>query len=198
MDIITTGKNVFESEINALIKTKDSLNESFASVADKIKNCKGNIIFSAVGKPGYIASKAAATFSSLGIPAFFVHADEAMHGDMGKIRNTDIVIIISFSGESDEIKGIIPYIKNIGAEIICITANKNSYSAKNSDLVLLLPEITEACHMGLAPTSSTTAELCLCDALAVTVSRLKGFDKNNFSAFHPAGALGKRLKKENI
>lgn len=193
MDIIKEAKNVFNIEIEALEKTREALDDSFEKILLKIVNCTGKVILTGMGKSGHIASKIAATFSSLGTSAFFMHPAEALHGDLGMISENDIVIAISYSGESEEITRIIPNIKLIGATLISITGNKNSTLAKLSDITQTLPEFSEACYLGLAPTSSTTAVLCYGDALAVVASKIYEFNNADFGKFHPSGTLGKRL-----
>ncbi len=193
MDILTEAKRVFDAEINALEKTKDSLDDTFVQIFEKIRTCSGKVIFTGMGKPGHIAAKLAATFASLGISAFYLHPAEAMHGDLGMVGEDDIVIAISYSGESDEIVRILPNIRMIGATIIGITGNADSTLAKFSDIFQVLPEFDEACALGLAPTSSTTAVLCYGDALAIATSEVSGFTGSDFGKFHPAGALGKKL-----
>lgn len=193
MDKLLKGKRVFDIEIEALKKTRDSLDDTFVKILDIILNCKGKVVFIGMGKPGHIARKLAATFSSLGTPAFSIHPAEALHGDLGMLSENDVVIIISLSGESDEIIKILPAIKMIGSMLIGITGNLNSCLAKYSDIVQILPDFKEACHLGLAPTSSTTVELCYGDALAVVASEIYGFQKADFAKLHPAGSLGKRI-----
>ncbi len=193
MDRLNDAKRVFNIEINALEKTRDALGETFLEILDLVVNCKGKVVITGMGKPGHIAAKLAATFSSLGTPSFRLHPAEAMHGDLGMISPNDIVIAISFSGESDEIVKILPNIKLIGATLIGITGNPNSTLAASSDIVQILPKFEEACHLGLAPTSSTTAVLCYGDALAVVASGVYGFKDNDYAKFHPAGSLGKKL-----
>lgn len=193
MDILSEGKKVFLTEISALQKIQESLDDIFVSIVKKILNCTGKVVFSGMGKPGHIAQKLAATFSSLGIPSFYLHPAEAMHGDLGMVDEKDIVILISHSGESDEIIKILPGLKLLGTFLIGITGNKESTLARNCDIVQVFPAFDEACHLGLAPTSSTTAALCYGDALAVTASIMKGFDRDDFGKRHPAGALGKKL-----
>lgn len=187
------AKKVFEREITALEKTRDALDDTFLQILDLVVNCKGKVIITGMGKPGHIAAKLAATFSSLGTPSFRLHPAEAMHGDLGMVSSNDIVIAISFSGESDEIVKILPNIKLIGATLVGITGNPNSTLAKASDVVQVLPKFEEACYLGLAPTSSTTAVLCYGDALAVVASGIYGFKDVDFGKFHPAGSLGKKL-----
>ncbi len=193
MDKLEEGKRVFDIELEALEKTRDILNETFVTILDLITDCNGKVIVTGMGKPGHIATKLAATFSSLGTPSFYLHPGEAMHGDLGMISANDVVIAISYSGESDEIVKILPNIKMIGATLIAITGNGESSLAKAADVVQVLPQFDEACYLGLAPTSSTTAVLCYGDALAVVASGVYGFKDVDFGKFHPAGALGKKL-----
>lgn len=193
MEKLKEGKRVFDIEIEALRRTKDALDETFVRILDLIINCRGKVIITGMGKPGHIASKLSATFASLGTPSFFLHPAEAMHGDLGMVSSDDIVIAISYSGESNEIVSIIPNIKLMGATLIGITGNQNSSLAKASDVLQVLPEFEEACHLGLAPTSSTTAVLCYGDALAVVASEAYGFKDVDFGKFHPAGVLGKKV-----
>lgn len=193
MDILLEAKKVFDTEITALEKTRDALDDTFLQILDLVVNCKGKVIITGMGKPGHIAAKLAATFSSLGTPSFRLHPAEAMHGDLGMVSSNDVVIAISFSGESDEIVKILPNIKMIGAILVGITGNPNSTLAKASDVVQVLPKFEEACYLGLAPTSSTTAVLCYGDALAVVASGIYGFKDVDFGKFHPAGSLGKKL-----
>lgn len=193
MDVLEEGRRVFDLEIEALEKTKAALDQTFAEILDLVHHCEGKVIFTGMGKPGHIARKLAATFASLGIQSFYLHPAEAMHGDLGMVGEQDIVIAISYSGESDEIVRILPNIKMIGATIIGITGNAASTLARFSDVLQVLPEFEEACHLGLAPTSSTTSVLCYGDALAVVASKQSGFSESDFGAFHPAGSLGKRI-----
>lgn len=193
LDILSEAKQVFDIEIAALKKTRDALDKSFEDILKLIVSCEGKIIITGMGKPGHIGAKIAATFSSLGTSSVFVHPAEAMHGDLGMITANDVVIAISYSGESDEIIRILPNIKLIGAALIGITGNKNSTLAKYVDVLQVLPDFKEACNIGLAPTSSTTVELCYGDALAVVASIIYGFEDVDFGIFHPAGSLGKKL-----
>ncbi len=193
MDKLAEGKRVFDVEIEALRRTRDCLDETYLKILDLITNCSGKVIVMGIGKPGHIAAKLAATFASLGTPAFRLHPAEAMHGDLGMVSPNDVVIAISFSGESDEIVRILPNIKMIGAALVGITGNPNSTLAQASDVVQYLPKFEEACYLGLAPTSSTTAALCYGDSLAVVASGIYGFKDSDFGKFHPAGSLGKKL-----
>ena len=192
-EIISEGKRVIESEIVALQRLSDSLGDCFVSMLKEIVTCDGKIVVTGMGKPGHIAKKLAATFSSLGTPSFCLHPGEAMHGDLGMIEKGDIVLAISYSGESDEIVQILPNIKMIGARIFALTGNPKSTLASAADLVQVFPEFDEADYLGLAPTSSTTAELAFGDALAVTAAKVQGFRDSDFGRFHPAGSLGKKL-----
>ena len=193
MDNLQEARNVFDIEIKAMEKTRDSLDDVFLKILQMVVDCKGKVVVTGMGKPGHVAKKMAATFASLGTPSFFLHPGEAMHGDLGMISESDLVIAISYSGESDEIIKILPNIKLIGAQLVGITGNAHSTLAQVADVVQVLPEFEEACHLGLAPTSSTTVALCYGDALAVAASRIYGFKKEDFGKFHPAGALGKKL-----
>lgn len=193
MDRLVEGKRVFDVEIEALQKTRDALDDTYLQILDLITNCEGKVIITGMGKPGHIAAKLAATFASLGTPSFRLHPAEAMHGDLGMVSANDVVIAISFSGESDEIVRILPNIKLIGAKIVGLTGNSESTLAKASDVVQVLPKFEEACYLGLAPTSSTTAALCYGDSLAVVASGIYGFNDSDFGKFHPAGSLGKKL-----
>ena len=193
MDKLIEAKRVFNLEIEALEKTRDALDETFTKILDLVTNCTGKVIVTGMGKPGHIAAKMAATFASLGTPSFCLHPGEAMHGDLGMVSENDVVIAISYSGESDEIVTIIPSIKMIGATLVGITGNGNSTLALASDIVQVFPAFDEACYLGLAPTSSTTAELVYGDALAVVASGIYGFKDADFGKLHPAGSLGKKL-----
>lgn len=193
MDKLLEGRKVFDIEIEALKKTRDAINDTFVQILDLITDCSGKVIVTGMGKPGHIATKLAATFSSLGTPSFYLHPAEAMHGDLGMISENDIIIAISYSGESEEIVKILPNIKMIGAKIVAITGNENSTLAKAADITQVFPEFEEACYLGLAPTSSTTVELVYGDALAVVASVIYGFKDSDFGKFHPAGSLGKKL-----
>ena len=197
---IEEGKKVFDIEIEALMKMRDALDDTFIRIIDAIKTCRGNFIVTGMGKPGHIATKIAATMSSLGTPTFFLHPGEAMHGDLGMIGSNDVIMAISYSGESDEFIKILPNIKMIGAKLIVLTGNKESTLAQAADIVQVFPDFEEACALGLAPTSSTTVELCYGDALAVVMSEINNFRDNNYAMYHPAGALGKKLilKVENL
>ena len=190
------AKNVIQDEIFALKKMKSSLGGSLNQIVKTIVNCKnGKIIISGVGKSGIISRKWAATFSSIGIPSFFLDASNSSHGDMGQISSYDIVILISLSGQSEELKNIIQYTsRNKNIKLIGITSKKDSTLYKNSDIKFLLPSVKEAGPGNIVPTSSTTIQLALGDAIAITCMRYNNFGKLDFKKFHPGGALSMKLK----
>ncbi len=192
-DILIEARKVFEKEIAALEKTQEHIGDVFIGFLDTIMLCDGKIILTGMGKAGHIARKIAATFSSLGTPSFYIHPAESLHGDLGMVTDKDVVIAISHSGESVEVVQMIPVIRRIGAKLLSITGNAQSTLAKHSDIAEVLPEFEEACYLGLAPTSTTTAALVYGDALAVTISRMKNFKSEDFALYHPAGALGRKL-----
>lgn len=193
VEILQEGKKLFSTEIDAMEIVKNALDERFVEIVKLICNCSGKVVITGMGKPGHIGTKIAATMASLGTPSFFLHPAEAQHGDLGMLREEDIVIAISFSGESEEITRLIPSLKLIGAKLVGISGNQNSTLIKNSDYSFVFPHFKEACALNLAPTSSTTVALAFGDALAVCASRIYGFSENNFALFHPAGSLGKKL-----
>lgn len=192
-DIISEAKRIFDKETEALIKTRNSLGNDFENIVELILNCDGKVILTGMGKPGHIATKIAATFASLGIPAFFMHPGEAMHGDLGMVEKDDVVILMSYSGESTEVTQLMPVLHEIGCVTVAVTGKPKSTLAKECQYHFYFPEFEEACFMHLAPTSSTTALLVLGDALAVVASRAKNYTKEDFGLHHPAGALGKKL-----
>ena len=190
------GKEVIKLEIDALKKLHKNIGSSFNKIIRAIINCKnGKIIISGVGKSGIIAKKWSATFSSTGTPSFFLDASDASHGDMGQITSNDIVILISNSGQSEELKNIIQYTsRNKNIKLIGITSKKNSLLYKNSDLAYLMPSLKEAGLENIVPTSSTTAQLALGDAFAIACMKYKNFTKFDFKKIHPSGSLSIRLK----
>ncbi|RKI40419.1 KpsF/GutQ family sugar-phosphate isomerase [bacterium D16-51] len=195
---VRMGKEVFEKEIEVLSSVKNQLNDTFDKMLQEIMNCKGKVIFIGMGKSGHVAKKIAASMASLGTCSVCMHPGECMHGDLGMIQKQDVVVLISYSGESDEIVRIIPSINIIGATILGITSNGDSTLAKSCKVVQVMENVKEACHLGLAPTSSTTAVMVYGDALSVVASRLKGFGKDDFGVFHPAGSLGKKLITRSV
>ena len=192
-DTISIARNVFTSEIDALRKISDDLGDDFITIAEEIKACKGNCVLTGMGKSGHIARKVAATLSSLGTPAFFLHPAEAVHGDLGSLKSDDVVILLSNSGETREVISLIPSLRLLGTKMIGITGNGNSTLAKECDLTQVLTITGEAGTLGLAPTVSTTAMLVYGDALAITIAEKNGFTSTDFGKYHPAGTLGKRV-----
>lgn len=193
MKPLERAKCVFDTEIEAMHSVRDNLGDAFLSILDEILHCTGKVIFIGMGKSGHVASKMAATMSSLGSCAISISPAECLHGDLGMIQKNDFVILISYSGESDEIVRIIPNIRFIGAKTACITCNGSSTLARSCSIVQVLANVKEACYLGLAPTSSTTVVMAYGDALSVAAAEAKGFGKRDFAAFHPAGSLGKKL-----
>lgn len=193
IDILEEGKKLFDTEIEAMYAVKNALDARFVDIVNLICNCKGKVVITGMGKPGHIGTKIAATMASLGTPSFFLHPAEAQHGDLGMLDEKDVVIAISFSGESEEVTKLIPSLKLIGATLVGISGNSDSTLIKLSDYSFVFPAIKEACALNLAPTSSTTVALAFGDALAVCASKIYGFNEKNFALFHPAGSLGKKL-----
>ncbi|MEE2954358.1 MAG: KpsF/GutQ family sugar-phosphate isomerase [Bacteroidota bacterium] len=193
-EIIKTAKSVIDIECYSISQLAKKIGDEFVEAVSLILSSEARLIIAAVGKSANIANKLVATFNSTGQPAIFLHAADAVHGDLGSIQEKDIVICISKSGDTEEIKAIIPLIKNMGNNIIAITGNKNSYLAKEANILLDSSVEKEACPHNLAPTSSTTAQLVLGDALAVCLLKCKNFSKEDFARFHPGGILGKRLR----
>ena len=189
---IKTAKDVINLEISGLIKLKKVLNNSFDKAVREIAKCQSKVILCGVGKSGLIANKIAATFSSVGTPAFFLSASNSSHGDLGSITKKDILILISYSGETSELKNIIQYANRNKILLIGIVSKKDSILYKASDIRLLTPQVKES--GGIVPTSSTSVQLALGDALAISVMKQKKFDKLDFKKLHPAGALGAKLK----
>ena len=191
--IIKRAKEVFRLEAEAVSALAKKLDDNFVKAVEAISNCRGRVVVTGMGKAGIIGQKISATLASLGTPSIWLHSAEAVHGDLGRVTKEDIVIALSNSGETEETKSLIPVLKKIGAKIIAVTGNKNSSLAKFSNLVLDVSVKKEACPLGLAPTSSTTAMLAMGDALAVCLVEKKGFKEKDFALFHPGGALGRKL-----
>lgn len=194
-EIIATAKQAIEIEVEGLNLLKDSLNQEFIKAVNLIASSKGKVIVSGVGKSGHVAKKIAATLASTGTPAFFVHPTEALHGDLGMIDSADCVILISNSGNSIEITGLIDYCLKYGVNLIGITNNTDSTLAKASNVFLQLPKASEACPLNKAPTTSTTITMVLGDCLAIALLKLHNFSENDFKKFHPGGSLGYSLKQ---
>jgi arabinose-5-phosphate isomerase len=192
-DYIDVANRVLDIESAAIKNLKGTLNKSFVEACEACGNCKGKIIVMGLGKSGHIADKIAATFASTGTPAFFIHPSEAIHGDLGMIDKEDVVLILSNSGETEEIVSLIPIIKKMGITIIALTGNKKSKLSNEATVHLNVEVKEEACPMNLAPTASTTAALAMGDAIAVALLEKKGFTKEDFAKSHPGGSLGKKL-----
>jgi arabinose-5-phosphate isomerase len=190
---LNLAREVLNIEAAAVQALSTRLDDSFLHALDLIMNCEGRVIVSGMGKSGHIARKIAATMSSTGTPAYFVHPGEASHGDLGMITDKDVIIALSYSGESEELMTIVPIIKRQGAKLISMTGKSGSSLAKVADVHLNAAVDKEACPMGLAPTASTTAALALGDALAVALLDAKGFGADDFARSHPGGSLGRRL-----
>jgi arabinose-5-phosphate isomerase len=196
-EIIFKGKEAIKIQLQGVKKLQKSLNEDFYKAVELLLSLKGKLILSGIGKSGHIANKIASTFTSTGIVSLFLHPVEASHGDLGIIEKKDIVILISNSGEANEINDIINYCKKNGVKIICITSNKNSSLSKNSDVKIIIPKHKESDPLGIAPTTSTTLALIAGDALCSTILAYKKFDRQSFKNFHPGGKIGKNLRTIN-
>lgn len=192
--VIDWAKEVLSIEAEALFAVRDRLGKEFIQAVLFIEKCRGRVITTGIGKSGIVARKVAATLSSTGTPAFFLHPSEALHGDLGMVRSEDVLLIISNSGETDEICQVIKVLRPLGIMVITLTGNKHSRIAGLSDVVIDISVPREACPLGLAPTSSTTASLAVGDAIAVVLAKLKNFDSKDFHRFHPGGHLGQRLR----
>jgi arabinose-5-phosphate isomerase len=192
-NIRESGLNIIRKETAAIAAMEDYINDDFVAAVELISACKGRIVVSGVGKSAIIAQKIVATFNSTGTPAAFMHAADAIHGDLGMVGDEDILMIISKSGESPEIRMLLPMLSRDKNKLIGMAGNEESMLAKKADLFLNTTVSEEACLHNLAPTSSTTAQLVMGDALAITLMELKGFGTQDFARFHPGGTLGKKL-----
>lgn len=190
---ITTAIDAINTEMAALALLTEQIDDRFAQACDIILACKGRVVVTGMGKSGLIGRKIAATFASTGTPAFFMHPGEAGHGDLGMLVKGDVLLAISNSGESDEIKTLLPVVKRLGIPLISISRDKRGMLPRAADIVLTLGKSQEACPLNLAPTSSTTATLALGDALAVALVHARNFTSEDFALSHPAGALGRQL-----
>ena len=197
MDIVTCAKKVFDSEIDGLSIMQNMINEDFAKAVNLIHGISGHVIVSGMGKPGHIGKKISATLASTGTKSFFLHPAEASHGDLGVISQDDILLVISYSGETQELFPMLTYAKRFGIPVIGITSNKNTSLGKSSTVLIEMPRVQEACPNNLAPTTSSTIMLALGDAIAVSLLELRNFSKDDFKQLHPGGALGKKLLKVN-
>ncbi|MFV8378298.1 KpsF/GutQ family sugar-phosphate isomerase [Flavobacterium sp. LB3R33] len=192
-NILASAKKTILSESQSIAKLTDFLDENFIEATQNIYNSKGRLVVTGIGKSAIIAQKMVATFNSTGTPSLFLHASEAIHGDLGMIQNEDTIICISKSGNSPEIKVLVPLLKRFGNTLIAITGNTASFLAKGSDFVLNTTVDAEACPNNLAPTNSTTAQLVMGDAIAICLMEMRDFKPEDFAVYHPGGALGKKL-----
>ena len=194
--VIERAKEVLRIEAEAVEALIDRIGESFSLAVKMILKSKGRVVVTGVGKTGHIGRKIAATLASTGTPSLFLHPVEGRHGDLGMVTKDDIVLAISNSGETAEIKELLPFIKEIGAKMIAFTGEVNSVLARDSNAVLDVGVNKEACPLGLAPTASTTASLAMGDALAMALLDKRGFKKKDFARFHPGGSLGKKSRRK--
>lgn len=192
-EIVEIAKEVLRLEGSELLRNADIIGNDIEDAVNLISDCKGKVVVTGVGKSGHIGAKIAATLASTGTPSFFLHPTEAMHGDLGMLQKDDIILAISFSGESDELISIMPHVKRYGNKIIAMSKDKNSSLGKFSNAFIKLDILKEACPIVAAPTVSTTLTLALGDAIAVCLMRKSDFKKEDFANFHPGGSLGKRL-----
>ncbi len=190
---MTIAKEVLLTEAKELEQASLKLGEEIGKVVELVSNIKGKLIITGVGKSGLVGSKMAATFASTGTSSFFLHPTEAMHGDLGMIGKEDVLLAISYSGESEELTKILPHVKRLDIPLIGMAKDKNSTLGRYSDVFVSIMIDKEACPLGVAPTSSTTLTMALGDALAVCLMKKKDFQKEDFASFHPGGSLGKQL-----
>lgn len=189
----TLGKAVIATELRAIQSLHARIDEKFVTACNTLFNCKGRVVVLGVGKSGHIAKKIAATLASTGTPSFYVHPSEASHGDMGMVTPQDVALAISYSGETPEIINLLPTLKRLGVALIALTGKMQSTLARIADTVIDVSVEQEACPLGLAPTSSTTATLVMGDALAIALLEARGFTADDFARIHPGGSLGRRL-----
>jgi len=197
-EIISYAKHVLNNEVSGLNKLPSHIDDNFVNAIDVLLGCKGKVVIMGLGKSGHVGRKIAASMASTGTPAFFVHGDETLHGDLGMIEKKDVVIALSNSGETREIINDFPTLKKIGCKIISITSNPNSTMALSSDIHICIGKLKEADHLNLAPTTSSTATLVMGDIIALTLSYLKGFKSEDFALYHPGGSLGKNLTGKEL
>jgi arabinose-5-phosphate isomerase len=193
-DDLKFARNVIDSEILALQSVRDRMGKPFANAVEALLGCKGRVVVTGIGKAGIIGQKVSATLASTGTPSHSTHAVDAVHGDLGRIVEGDVVLVMSNSGETEVVE-LLPAVKRIGARVIAITGNPQSTLGRHADVVLDIGVIAEACPLGLAPSASTTAMLALGDALALSVANRRKFDKEDYALYHPGGELGRRLLK---
>ena len=189
----TLGRTVIATELQAIQSLYKRIDEKFVTACNALFNCKGRVVVLGIGKSGHIAKKIAATLASTGTSSFYVHPSEASHGDMGMITCQDVALVISYSGETPEIINLLPMLKGLGVTLIALTGKTHSILARIADTTIDVSVEKEACPLGLAPTSSTTATLVMGDALAIALLKARGFTANDFARIHPGGSLGRRL-----
>lgn len=205
-DYISIVRETLKIEAQTLLFSAENISEDLHEIIETILACKGKLVITGVGKSGLIGAKMAATFASTGTPSFFLHPTEAMHGDLGMISKEDVLLAISYSGESEELSSILPHVKRFNIPLIGMTRNSDSTLGKFSDLIMKVEVQKEACPLDIAPTSSTTLTLALGDALAICLMKARDFKKEDFASFHPGGSLGRQLfvkvedvmRKENL
>ncbi|RMG58848.1 MAG: KpsF/GutQ family sugar-phosphate isomerase [Deltaproteobacteria bacterium] len=193
-EIISLAREVLKIEADSLVEVMEKVDESFVEAVRLLRETKGKVVLTGMGKSGLIGKKIAATLASTGTPAFFVHPAEAIHGDLGMLMSEDCLVVLSNSGETPEIVSLLPTVKRMGVKIIALLGRKDSTISRHADVVIDVGVSREACPLGVAPTSSTTAALAVGDALAVVLLKEKGFSLEDFAMLHPGGALGRRLK----
>lgn len=193
-DIITIARDVLVTEAKGIEEQIDKIGDDFVKAIGILKESRGKVILTGMGKSGIICRKIVSTFASTGTPSFFLHPAEAIHGDLGMVMSEDVLVALSNSGETEEILSILPALKRMGVKIIGLVGNSDSTLSRHADVVLNVGVTQEACPMGMAPTTSTTAALAIGDAMAVVLLREKGFSVNDFAVLHPGGVLGRRLK----
>lgn len=193
MDYLQQARETLHIEQNGLATLSDNLDDNFNQVIELVLQCKGRLVVAGIGKSGLIGKKMVATFASTGTPSFFLHPTEAFHGDLGMLKSIDVVMLISYSGETDDVNKLIPSLKNFGNKIIAVTSNPNSTLGKHADYILNIRVEREACPNNLAPTTSALVTLALGDALAVSLIKARNFCSVDFAKFHPGGSLGRRL-----
>ncbi len=200
IDVVKEAKKVLKTEADSVYKLINHIDRQFVLAVDTILATKGKVVITGIGKSGLVGQKIASTMTSTGTPAYYLHPSEGAHGDLGILGKDDVLIALSNSGESEEVLNIIPFVRRLGIKLIAIVGNRTSTLAKGADILIHVPVEKEACPFGLAPTASTTAELAIGDAIAVTLLLKRGFTKNDFAMFHPGGSLGKKLltRVENL
>ena len=187
------AREVVRVEARAITRLEEGLGPAFLGAVERILACRGQVVVTGMGKAGLVGAKLSATLASTGTPSIALHPTEAMHGDLGRIRAEDVVLVLSNSGETDEVLKLLPHVRRIGASVVALTGAAGSTLARKADELLDIGRVDEACPLGLAPTASTSAMLALGDALAMVVLRARGFEREDFARFHPAGALGRKL-----